>query len=99
KVTNSWNVPAAPLGGNGPVGMLLAQTNPNGLGTTPSQFAIWARTFFAACGTEPLGLPPSGGNRLGSVLAVRCPAKLTGSAGSRTVLATTRNCRNAAVPR
>src|ERR1044071_3807701 len=67
----------------------------NGLGTTASQLATWARMDLAGCGAENGGVA----NRLGRVLAVRWPPKLIGSAGSRTVLPTTRNWRKAEVPR
>src|SRR5262249_30130757 len=45
--TNSSNVPVPPgvknaaLAGSGPVGIVLAQTRPNGLGTVSSQLATW----------------------------------------------------------
>src|SRR5689334_22429877 len=65
------------------------------LGTVPSQLATWVRMDLVGWGAENGGLA----NGLGRVLAVRWPAKLIGSAGSRTVLATTRNWRKAEVPR
>src|ERR1043165_2034638 len=68
---------------------------PKGLGTTASQLATWTRTFLGTCGVENGGLA----KRSGRVLAVRWPAKLIGSAGSRPVLPRRRNWRKAEVPR
>ena len=67
----------------------------HGFGTVWSQNAAWVSTPLGACGTLPFTFPPSGGRRFGSVFAWRCPAKFTGSAGSRMVFATTRNWRYA----
>src|SRR4051812_37541683 len=92
-VKNSSKVPGAPVGGKGVLPAFESRTKFQGFGTVWSQKAAWVRIDLAACGTLPLGLPPRGGSRFGSVFAERCPAKFTGSAGSRMVFATTRNWR------
>src|SRR5260221_8136954 len=74
----------------GPRPMRPCSWSVNPLGTVSSQTAIWLMVGRVA-GAGAMALSVGSGN--GSVLAARTAAKLSGSAGSITHLATVRNCR------
>src|SRR5260221_11846386 len=81
-------VPVVEVLGPRPIRPCSSSVNP--LGTVSSQTAIWPMVGRVA-GAGAMAF--SVGSGKGSVLAARTAAKLSGSAGSITHLATVRNCR------